>query len=106
MLAFEKRAELLHLAAADLAGVEWGAVGVPVKMTVLEEVIPVGGVLVDREGKTDALEMVTVLADPFLPRFVPFRIGLPPIGHSSPPGAHCIVAGCGLPARWRWRWWA
>lgn len=41
-----------------------------VETTILEEVVPMGGVLIEREGDADALEMRMALANPTLPRFV------------------------------------
>jgi hypothetical protein len=67
----EKRAELFHLPTAEIADVERRSVRVPVKMTVLEGVIPVIGILIQHEGKPDAFKMGLVLGDPFLPRLVP-----------------------------------
>lgn len=79
---FEKHAELLHLPAAEIAEIERWPVGVPVKMTVREEIIPVVSILVQREGKTEAFQVGAVLGDPSPPRLVPFGICLPPVGHS------------------------
>jgi hypothetical protein len=58
---------------------------VPMKMSVREEVFPVGNVLVNRQGKADAFESCAVRRNPLPPSLGPLVIGSPSIAHSGPP---------------------
>ena len=85
MVAFEKGPELLKSVRSELDEVEGRPVRVPMKMSVLEEVFPVGNVLVNRQGKADAFESCAVRRNPLPPSLGPLVIGSPSIGHSLPP---------------------
>ena len=64
VVAFEKGAELLKSVPSELGEVEGRPVRVPMKFSILEEVFPVGNVLVNRQGKVDAFESCAVRALP------------------------------------------
>ena len=64
VVAFEKGPELPKSVPSELGEVEGRPVRVPMKMSVFEEVFPVGNVLINRQGKADAFESVAVRRNP------------------------------------------
>src|SRR5262249_2116340 len=85
VVAFEKSPELLKPVPGEITEVKRRPVRVPMQMSVLKEVLPVGNVLVNRQGKTDALENFSVRRNPLPPSLRQLVIGSPSICHWGTP---------------------